>query len=154
MAYLTVDELKREKWERILIQLVSSDGATLDAQGISAIGSAIADADSLIDSKLASKYTVPLSGPVPPIISRLSRDITLYFLYGRETNDPPADVRLRYEDALKSLDKLADGSNTIPDYAPITEGQPPVLEVKLYATPKMTMNAFGDTGALNTGGSS
>jgi phage gp36-like protein len=66
----------------------------------------IADADAEIDGYLAGRYSLPLAS-VPPILNRLSSDIARYHLYGERVTDT---VRKRYEDAVRLLRGLADGS--------------------------------------------
>lgn len=71
---------------------------------------AAADADALIDSYLAARYTTPLN-PVPPLILGIAADILRYKLYDEA---PPKEVNARYKDAIKLLEQLRDGDITIP----------------------------------------
>lgn len=52
------------------------------------------------------RYTLPIS-PVPQLLRRCVADLARYYM---SRYDPPEDVRKRYEDALRRLKMLADGT--------------------------------------------
>lgn len=66
---------------------------------------ALADADAEIDSYLATRYTLPLAS-TPVVITRLACDMTRYRLYD---DGVPETVRVRYQDAVSLLKRLASG---------------------------------------------
>lgn len=83
--------------------------ADLTAEG-NVYGQAEAEAASLIDGFLASKYTLPLAS-VPQIVVGWAGDITRYKLWDERA---PTEVRERYEAALKQLEMLAKGLIALP----------------------------------------
>jgi len=143
MAYSTLADLKLAKWERILIQLTASTAAPT-AVDTAVVESAIVDADAVIDSYLCLRYTVPLT-TVPKVVNRLSMDIAIYFLYMREDGAPEA-VENKYNDAVKLLDKMANGKVGLGEATLDPEPDTPSHfgQVDLYDNNKFTMNAFGD----------
>lgn len=68
---------------------------------------AILGAGALIDSHLAVRYTVPVS-PVPDIVVELAVDIAIYKICSRR-GQSPEEIRKKYEDAIKYLEKVASG---------------------------------------------
>lgn len=96
-----------------LIEYTDEEGThTIDDVKLAKAGET---ADTMIDSALRSRYTVPLvpilpATTVPADIKELSIDLTIYILaknhYKREL--PPA-IRDRYANASAYLAKLADG---------------------------------------------
>lgn len=71
---------------------------------------AASDADSLIDSYLGGRYTVPFV-TAPKLIVGIAGDIARYKLYDEA---PPKEVAARYKDALKLLEQLRDGDIALP----------------------------------------
>ncbi len=70
------------------------------------LGKSLDDADGVIDSHLASRYPLPLAS-VPKILKRYACDIARYFLYEDSAGEA---VRRAFEDALKFLRSVADGT--------------------------------------------
>lgn len=84
-----------------------------DEEGVN-LESAIAAADSLIDSYLSSKTTTPLDEP-PEIIKQLSYDIAIFYLHDRiQYNDIPERVKDKYDAALNFLKDIASGKAGLP----------------------------------------
>jgi phage gp36-like protein len=79
---------------------------------------ALADADAEIDARLAQRYTLPLAS-VPAVLVRVACDIARYHLWAQGTSET---VRQRYTDALKVLDRIADGSIDMPAAQPLAPG--------------------------------
>lgn len=74
-------------------------------------------AQSMIDAKLATLYTVPFTGSPPPIINTISNDLTCYFVLAGDTilantlkDSPWPGV---YKDQMKLLDDIASGKTPI-----------------------------------------
>lgn len=89
---------------------------------------ALADATAEIDGYLAKRYLTPLS-PIPALISNVCADITRYRLHRHAVTE---DVETRYRDAIKTLERLAQGVMVLPDVAtasPASGGAP------IYAAP-------------------
>lgn len=85
-----------------------------------------AKADALIDSYIASRVTLPLVAPYPPIIQHVAQDLTLYYLLrtgffdGVAGNDKATTDKL-WEDCMDLLGKLKDGDIEIPGTGTITD---------------------------------
>lgn len=110
-----------------LQQLTSEDGASVVQ---SVIDSAISDADELINSYCAKKYTVPFN-PVPSRIANLSADLAKFYLYKKRSDvfggEAPKAIRDLYDDSLNFLKDVAIGKAVIegaviPPANPITTG--------------------------------
>lgn len=97
--------------EAVLIDLFGE--GELEGLTPEVINNAITAATEETDSYLSERYTVPFD-PVPVLIKSLTADIARYRLFGsvgRPYNeDLTADVHKRYENALKKLTLLANGS--------------------------------------------
>jgi phage gp36-like protein len=71
---------------------------------------AIDNAASEIDSYASVRNKVPFN-PVPPIIRKLAVDIALYNLFSRKwTGDEEDNIIRRYKNAVKMLEKIAEGT--------------------------------------------
>ncbi|WP_157669909.1 gp436 family protein [Chitinibacter sp. GC72] len=104
MTYATQADMLLRFGEDELLGLTDRENTgTIEA---SVVERNIADADAEIDGYLAARYQLPL-GHTPPILNRLSCDIARYHLYGERVTDT---VRKRYEDAVRLLKGMADGS--------------------------------------------
>jgi phage gp36-like protein len=79
------------------------------------LDSAIASADSLIDSYLTNAVTtVPLAEP-PEVIKQCSFDIAMYHLHDRvQFVDIPERIKTKYDDAISFLKDVARGIANIP----------------------------------------
>lgn len=103
MTYATQTDLVDRFGEPELVQRTDRvDGAVIDTV---VLGRALADADAEIDSYLATRYTLPLAS-TPVVITRLACDMTRYRLYD---DGVPETVRVRYQDAVSLLKRLASG---------------------------------------------
>ena len=90
-----------------LIQL--TDRGNLGVIDATVLGQALADANTEIDSYLASVAALPLV-TVPPRLIKIAADIARYELYGARCSD---QVRARYTDAISFLKLLAAGTVTL-----------------------------------------
>jgi phage gp36-like protein len=113
MPYSSKQDLIDSVGKQDLIEYTDEEGTqTIDDRKLAKAGET---ADTMIDSALRGRYTVPLV-PIPPTteipadIKELSIDLTIYILaknhYRKEL--PPA-IRDRYANASAYLAKLADG---------------------------------------------
>jgi len=73
-------------------------------------GQAEAEAASLIDGYLATRYTLPLVS-VPQIVTGWAGDITRFKLWDERA---PDEIRTRYDDALEQLTQLSRGQIALP----------------------------------------
>jgi len=110
MAYCTQENILERIEEAALIQLTDEAGAgVVDDDKVTA---AIADADATIDSYCQGRYTIPLS-PVPAKITQISVDIAVYNLYSRSDLGMPEIRSERNKEAIRFLEKTADGKITL-----------------------------------------
>jgi phage gp36-like protein len=119
MAYCTLADIKDQLEEAILIQLTDDDET--DAVDEDRVERAISDADQEIDGYVGSRHTVPLD-PVPPIVRKLSVDVSIYNLYSRRNNVPELRSE-RYKNAVRFLEQVAVGKISLGASDP--EGSPP-----------------------------
>lgn len=105
--YATLTDLISRFGENDLVNL--TDVNRSGAINLVTIDRAIADADSEIDSYVAVRYSLPLAS-VPTELTRVACDIARYRLYGLK---PLEEVRQRYEDAIKWLAGVANGSRSL-----------------------------------------
>jgi len=107
MPYAAQQDLVDRFGAAEIIQL--SDRADPPAGAIDAIvvGKALTDADELINGYLAGRYAVPVAAPVPAVLLALACDIARYRLH---IHEPPEMVRKNYEDAIRRLKDIADGT--------------------------------------------
>lgn len=95
--------------------VTKGNAASIDGE---AVQKAIADAQAEIDSRLATKYTVPFS-PVPSLVASIAQDIAAYLadLVFRENRDYSTElspIYLRYQRAQAQLGRLQTGEAVIP----------------------------------------
>ncbi|TAK63654.1 MAG: DUF1320 domain-containing protein [Bacteroidetes bacterium] len=110
MAYSTKADILSYCSPEELAQLSSEQGDIVDDK---VVGKAITDADSEIDSYLAVRFTVPVS-PTPARVNQLSSQIALYNLYSRRPAITMNDtVETNYNNAVKFLQKVSEGSASI-----------------------------------------
>lgn len=73
-----------------------------------AVENALADAAAEMDPYLAVKHNLPLAEP-PALLTRLSVDLALYRMIPDAVGNTD-ERRQRYEDAIKTLEKIASGT--------------------------------------------
>lgn len=117
MAYSTLKDLQNLATAKFVL------GTTNDAKqglpGADIIESVIGEADSLIDSYLTGIYAIPLatrdSSPLPPLITRISASLAVYFLYLRRyptDTTVPEPMRFLYSDSIQHLQRIGSGTLT------------------------------------------
>ena len=119
--YCTIDDLRSQSSEDVLIRCTDDEGTGVIDQAI--ITEKINDAQMEIDSYCRAQYPVPFD-PVPGLIRKLTVDITLYNLISRrglDEDSPDVILVKRYRDAVKLLENLAKGIVTI---GPAAAGAP------------------------------
>lgn len=104
MPYATVADLITRFGEPEIEQLAGR--TALDVIDAEVAERALADAAAEIDSYVGARYRLPFD-PVPPLLGRLACDIARYRLYD---DAAPEEIRRRYEDAVKLLTRIADGT--------------------------------------------
>ena len=107
MTYCTEQDLITRYGEDELIQL--TDKQNVGQLDTDVINSAIADADSLIDGYLGSRYNLPIT-PLPRSLVRIACEISRYYLYENLATD---EVKDRYSEAVKTLKAISKGEMSI-----------------------------------------
>jgi phage gp36-like protein len=106
MAYITRVDIDGKITEDELIRLTDESGTGL--VDYTKVDDAIADAEAEIDSYCASLYAVPFQSPVPPMIVKVCKDITVYNIWSLK-NVAPEDCEDRYAKAVAYLKDVAKG---------------------------------------------
>lgn len=111
MGYATLADLVARFGEQELIQLTNRDAPGTGPVVGAVAAEALADAESEVNSYLASRYTLPLA-EVPRVLVRITSDIARYGLYGA-TAGADEVVTQRYQDAIKFLRDVSAGKATL-----------------------------------------
>jgi phage gp36-like protein len=105
MAYCTCDDLETRLGLEDLNALADHDGDGLADDSV--VGQAIASAQAVIDSYLATRFSVPVS-PVPQALATRAVNLAVYFLkLGRDSVTD--DARAQYEDDVAWLREVVAG---------------------------------------------
>lgn len=109
MTYASRDDMVRAFGESECIALTDRNytGAIDD----DVLSGGLERASARIDSYLAGRYPVPWTD-TPGILVGICCDITRYELVGADTQ-PTEEIRTRYEDAVRYLERVADGRITL-----------------------------------------
>jgi phage gp36-like protein len=135
MPYAAQADLEARFGADELTQLTDRVGAGVPDAGI--VARALADADAEIDGYLASRYALPLA-TVPPVLARIACDIARYRLWEDRASE---EVRLRYEDARRTLESIAKGQVSLG--LPAANAAPALAEVSLGNARVMTRDGTG-----------
>lgn len=108
-AYLTEIEFLSFFDEEEIIQLTNLNDATATTVESTRLQSAIERASDEIDSLLRRSWTLPLTN-IPRILKTWCADIVRYFL---DFNNPREDVYLRYREAKKAIQEVAERKRDI-----------------------------------------
>ncbi|MFY1027121.1 gp436 family protein [Actinobacillus seminis] len=103
MLYATRDGFIKRYEERTLRLLCSHEDGSLNTDKID---EALEDSSQTIDSYLAGRYSLPLKS-VPAVLERHCCYIARYFL---EKNRATDQARSDYEDSIRYLEKVANGT--------------------------------------------
>lgn len=109
MTYATQQDLVDRFGSEELVQLTDRTNlppTTIDA---TVTGRALADADALIDSYLAERYTLPLAS-APARLVKIASDVARFFLHGNAATEA---VRTAFEDAARWLRDVSEGRATL-----------------------------------------
>ncbi len=117
MTYATAQQMEEQFGLRELIALTDRDNIGVVDSIV--LARALGDADAEIDSYLAGRYTLPLSGTFP-ILVRHACNMARYHLSGVEVTEVEV-VRNRYKDAIRWLESVRDGKTRL---AADAAGQP------------------------------
>lgn len=103
MTYATLADLVERFGREEILQL--TDRAVANQIDEDVVDRALADADAEIDAHLSARYVLPLVS-TPPILGRIACDIARYRLWDDRASE---EVRTRYADCVRTLEKLARG---------------------------------------------
>jgi len=123
VPYATQSEFIEAFGAQLTIELTNLEEPTATTVDATVMTRGLTRASALIDSYLAGRYALPLS-TTPEVIKALCLDIARYMM---GHNAQEEDVRQRYEDALKTLGLIANGTLTLglpPADAPPAVGSP------------------------------
>ena len=109
MAYCTQTDILEKLPEAELIALTDDDD--LGVVDTARVTRAITDADAEIDGHCGKHAKVPLD-PVPPLVRKFSVAIAIYNLFQRR-HGAPEDRERDYKDAVRFLERVADGRATL-----------------------------------------
>ncbi len=128
MPYCTLDDIKALLSYERLLQLCDDDDVgevVVDPPNTAHtnIVAAIAEGDAIIDSKIAGRYTLPLTEPYPVQVAKCSANLAVCALYDRRREmDVPEGVERRRKQWLKWLDDVQANKAEIPDLDEATTG--------------------------------
>ena len=111
MSYATAQDKINRYPNRDLVQLTNEDPAATTVN-TTPITQALADASAEIDGYIEGRFTLPLTDP-PAVLNRLTTDIAMYRMQSLRPLHDLEDARKRYEDAVATLIKVADGELTL-----------------------------------------
>lgn len=116
MGYAEEIDLETRFGEKLLTLVADRDQDGKIDDGV--VESALADASAEIDSYLGQIFSLPLSS-TPELLVRVCGDIAIYRM-AIDAGTLTAEMRLRYEDALRWLEKVATGKAGLGDYTEST----------------------------------
>ena len=108
--YATLNDIASRLDAKHLAELADDDGDGVTDEAVTE--AVIGDADSLIDTCLASRYLLPFD-PVPSLLRRLSCDLAIGALFARRREAASPLHEARAEAAVRILDALAHGELTL-----------------------------------------
>lgn len=111
MAYITREDLELRFGIDEIAQLLDDDHDDTEGdEETDTLAPAIADAESIVDGYVSTRYTLPLP-TVPDLVKNWAADIARFKLYEEKASE---EVRQRYEDAIAQLKDLAKGLINLP----------------------------------------
>jgi phage gp36-like protein len=109
MAYVTLTQLKDRFGEQMLIALTDRGADALGVVDEDVVDRAIAEAEALIDGYLARRYALPLSVAQPMLVGVAGALV----IYGLHIYEAPEKVAKDYNDAIKTLTAISQGTITL-----------------------------------------
>jgi phage gp36-like protein len=111
MSYATPQDMINRYPNRDLVQLTNED-PTVTTVNTTVLQQSLDDASAEIDGYLAARFTLPLTD-VPEVLNRLACDVAMYRLQALRPIHDLADARVRYDDAIAMLTRVASGAMTL-----------------------------------------
>jgi phage gp36-like protein len=106
MTYATLAQLQDRYGDTMIVQLTDRAVPAAGVVDTDVVDRALADTDAQVDGYLKGRYELPLA-TTPPLVTDLALAIAIYKLHRR---DPEDKIRRDYDDALRSLRELANGT--------------------------------------------
>jgi len=113
MAYCDQDDILKLIKEAEVAELTFDDPSGDAEVDDDMVTEAIAKADAWIDTKLAKRYSVPLS-PVPVIVKNASAAIAVWYLRGRRQDGIDDTTQEIYESYEKLFNSISSGKDDLP----------------------------------------
>lgn len=133
MAYIDKAYIESKSNTEDISSILSSNG--IDNTELDNI---ITDAEATVNRKLSARYVTPIPTPTNDL-KRIVLDITLYFIYSLSHNDKEMEaVYNRYLLALKTLDNIANGKESLSGATEIAEPTSRAIIVAKSRTQKYT----------------
>ena len=129
MTYATEIEFTEAFGLELSIELTNLENPEADTVDSTVMDRALTDATGLIDGYVSGRYSLPLAS-TPSLLRKLCLDIARYGLghYGKED-----DARMRYDDALRQLQQIANGTLSLG--LPAADTPAPASGYVQYTTP-------------------
>ncbi|MBL0142657.1 MAG: DUF1320 domain-containing protein [Betaproteobacteria bacterium] len=108
MGYCAQADLEARFGAEELKQLTDETNVPPATIEVAEVANACAEASSLIDGYLRSRYTLPLS-TIPDVLKKWACDIARFYLWDDRAGEG-TPVRAAYDDALKQLEAVAKGT--------------------------------------------
>ena len=142
MAYCEITDLQKMIPDKNLIQL--SDEEAGIAINTTRVQESIDSGAKEIDSYIGKSAALPITGTVPPVLGKINVDIAIYNLYSRMQEKIPETRQVRYNNAIKLLQRIANdpiafGVDPIPDAPAEVLGAVSIYSSRdrIYTTEKM-----------------
>ena len=117
MAYATPQDMVTRFGQSEMLRLTVQDGLPLDVIDLDALGVALADASSIIDSYARRRYLTPVA-PTPQEFARACCILARYDLAHGDGTNPTVQMESARRDVITWLEKLRDGLVLLADATP------------------------------------
>ncbi|RTL04379.1 MAG: DUF1320 domain-containing protein [Acidimicrobiia bacterium] len=145
MAYATQTTLEKQYGEDEVLRSGDrdADGVIDVVDGESVVDKACSLAQGVADSYLGSRYTVPLSDPIPEAVVDATGAIAMYKL-SEGADTLTEEKRRRYEDAIAWLRDVAAGKASlgVEPPPPLTVGKPVRITAEARAWTRSTIGGI------------
>lgn len=127
MPYTTIDDLSVEFSQSELAKLTGDKTGAVINEAI--IDMAAEEAAALIDANLVGAYDVPFSLNAPPLIKKISLDLTAARLFeiAYARIGVPGAIVIRKNTAEKTIEKLKKGDIVLPGRSPCGDAPPAIV---------------------------